>query len=95
MPSLGNATERTNNTLGVVEHILAMATPPDGDFPHLHVDDASNYKGSAAGVVLVTPDGSMLEQAITLGFKASNNEVEYQALLAGLRMAKDLAVKCR
>ena len=35
----------------------------------------------------------MLEQAITLGFKASNNEVEYESLLAGLRMAKDLAVK--
>ncbi|KAM2402807.1 hypothetical protein ACFX1X_030639 [Malus domestica] len=35
----------------------------------------------------------MLEQAFTLGFKASNNEAEYEALLAGLRMAKDLAVK--
>ncbi|KAM1244767.1 hypothetical protein ACFX2I_036040 [Malus domestica] len=35
----------------------------------------------------------MLEQAITLGFKASNNEAEYEALLAGIRMAKDLAVK--
>ena len=44
-------------------------------------------------MVLITPDGSMLEQAITLGFKASNNEAEYEALLAGLRMAKDLAVK--
>ena len=60
---------------------------------HLHVDGASNHKGSGAGVVLVTPDGSLLEQAITLGFKASNNEVEYEALLAGLRMTKDLAVK--
>ena len=36
---------------------------------------------------------SMLKQAITLGFKASNNEGEYEALLVGLRMAKELAVK--
>ncbi|XP_068312481.1 uncharacterized protein [Pyrus communis] len=35
----------------------------------------------------------MLEQAITLGFKASNNEAEYKALLVGLRIVKDLAVK--
>ncbi|MBT0984650.1 reverse transcriptase-like protein, partial [Salmonella enterica subsp. enterica serovar Typhimurium] len=59
----------------------------------MHVDDASNYKGSEAGIVFVTPDGSMLKQAITLGFKASNNKAEYEALLTGLRMANDLAVK--
>ena len=35
----------------------------------------------------------MLEQAIILGFKASNNEAEYKALLEDLRMGKDLAVK--
>ncbi|KAM1851293.1 hypothetical protein ACFX13_015383 [Malus domestica] len=35
----------------------------------------------------------MLKQAITLGFKASSNETEYEAVLAGLRMVKDLAVK--
>ncbi|KAM1945847.1 hypothetical protein ACFX13_000778 [Malus domestica] len=35
----------------------------------------------------------MLKQVITLSFKASNNEIEYEVLLAGLRMAKDWAVK--
>ncbi|MBT0984664.1 reverse transcriptase-like protein [Salmonella enterica subsp. enterica serovar Typhimurium] len=30
---------------------------------------------------------------MTLGFKASTNEAEYEALLASLRMARDLAVK--
>ena len=44
-------------------------------------------------MVLVALDGSMLQQAITLGFKASNIEAEYKALLASLRMTKDLAVK--
>ncbi|KAM0981395.1 hypothetical protein ACFX2A_014732 [Malus domestica] len=72
---------------------LAVPAPFDGDFWHLYVDEASNYKGSGAGMVLVTLNSSMLEQAITLGFKASNNEAEYEALLVGLRMAKDLVVK--
>ena len=34
-----------------------------------------------------------MEQAITLGFLASNNEAEYEALLTGIRLAKELANK--
>lgn len=32
--------------------------------------------------MLVSPDGQMLEQSIHLGFKASNNKVEYETLIA-------------
>ncbi|XP_034219224.1 uncharacterized protein LOC117630638 [Prunus dulcis] len=63
------------------------------DMWQLRVDEASNQKGAGAGVVIITPDGTLLEQAITLGFPASNNEAEYEALLAGLRLAKELAIK--
>ncbi|KAI5312666.1 hypothetical protein L3X38_041840 [Prunus dulcis] len=63
------------------------------DMWQLRVDGASNQKGAGAGVVIITPDGTLLEQAITLGFPASNNEAEYEALLAGLRLAKELAIK--
>ncbi|KAM2733423.1 hypothetical protein EV2_036849 [Malus domestica] len=70
-----------------------MLAPPDGDFWHLYVDGSSNYKGSGADVVLVTPGGLMPEKVIILGYKAFNNEVEYKAPLAGLQMTKDLAVK--
>ncbi|CAL9006556.1 unnamed protein product, partial [Prunus brigantina] len=63
------------------------------DVWQLRVDGASNQKGAGAGVVIITPDGTLLEQAITLGFPASNNEAEYEALLAGLRLAKELAIK--
>ncbi|CAL2247725.1 unnamed protein product [Prunus armeniaca] len=54
---------------------------------------ASNHKGAGAGVVIVSPDGTLLEQAITLGFFASNNKAKYEALLAGLRLAKELSIK--
>ena len=37
--------------------------------------------------MLVSPDGRMVEQSIRLGFKASNNEAEYEALIAGLKLA--------
>jgi hypothetical protein len=54
----------------------------------LFVDGASNSKGSGAGIVLVSPDGLVLEQAVRLKFSASNNEAKYEALLIGLKTAK-------
>uniref|UniRef100_A0A2N9FA17 Uncharacterized protein n=1 Tax=Fagus sylvatica TaxID=28930 RepID=A0A2N9FA17_FAGSY len=56
----------------------------------LFVNGASNSKGSGAGVVLVSPEGLILEQAVRLKFSASNNEAEYEALLIGLRTAERL-----
>ena len=43
--------------------------------------------GSGARVVLISPDGSRLCYAIRLHFSASNNAVEYEALINGLRIA--------
>ncbi|CAL8130627.1 unnamed protein product [Prunus armeniaca] len=63
------------------------------DMWQLHVDKASNHKRVGAGVIIITPKGTLLQQAITLGFSASNNEAEYEALLARLRLAKELSIK--
>ena len=51
----------------------------------VHVDEASSAKGARTGIVIITPEGILLEHSFRLGFNASNNEVEYKALLAGLR----------
>ncbi|KAI5311614.1 hypothetical protein L3X38_040787 [Prunus dulcis] len=59
----------------------------------LRVDGVSNQKGAGAGLVITTLDETLLEQAITLGFPASNNEAEYEALLSSLSLAKVLAIK--
>jgi ribonuclease HI len=56
----------------------------------LYVDGASNSKGSGVGIVLVSPEGLVLEQVIRLKFSASNNEAEYDALMIGLRTARKL-----
>ncbi|CAL8157571.1 unnamed protein product [Prunus armeniaca] len=71
------------------------STEPDQprDMLQLRVDGASNQKGAGAGIVIITSDGTLLEQVITLGFLASNNEVEYETLLAGLHLAKELSIK--
>ena len=44
-------------------------------------------------MVLKSPQGDILEQSIHCGFHATNNEAEYEALIAGLDLAKSLNVK--
>lgn len=56
----------------------------------LHMDGASNTRGAGAGVVLVSPNGIMHEHALSIGFPATNNEVEYEALIAGLKLARHM-----
>ena len=56
----------------------------------LYVDGAANSRGSGLGIVLISPDGELLDQIVRLGFGGSNNQAEYEALLHGLRAAKRL-----
>ncbi|XP_021812768.1 uncharacterized protein LOC110755796 [Prunus avium] len=59
----------------------------------LHVDGSANQQGCGAGLVLTAPDGAKMEYAIRFSFRTSNNEAEYEALLAGLRLAKSMGTK--
>ena len=56
----------------------------------LYVDGAANSRGSGLGIVLISPTGELLEQAVKLNFDALNNEAEYEALLHGLKIARRL-----
>ncbi|KAI5313233.1 hypothetical protein L3X38_042407 [Prunus dulcis] len=59
----------------------------------LFVDGPSNAQGCGAGLVLVSPDKVALKYALRFKFQASNNEDKYEALLAGLRLAKEMDAK--
>jgi len=64
----------------------------------LSVDGSSNTKGRGAGIVLHGSNDLLLEQALCFGFKPSNNQAEYEALIAGLTLAADMGadtVTCR
>ena len=49
------------------------------------MDGATGALGAGARIVIITPERIRVEHSFRLGFKASNNEVEYKALLIGLR----------
>ncbi|XP_075645832.1 uncharacterized protein LOC142617006 [Castanea sativa] len=56
----------------------------------VYTDGASNRKGAGVGVVLISPEKLVIEKSLRLGFSATNNEAEYEALLVGAQMVKHL-----
>ena len=65
----------------------ATQLAPDLPIWKLSVDGAANAQGSSAGLILTSPDGIDMEYALRFGFRASNNESEYEAVIAGLNLA--------
>ncbi|XP_068504530.1 uncharacterized protein [Phaseolus vulgaris] len=59
----------------------------------LSVDGSSNQQRSGAGIVLEGPDCVLIEQALRFAFKASNNQAEYEALIAGMLLAKEMGAR--
>ena len=59
----------------------------------VYVDDAANHRGSGVGLVLVSPKRIMIEKSLRLGFSATNNEAEYEALLEGMIMVQKMGRK--
>nr|GEW33723.1 reverse transcriptase domain-containing protein [Tanacetum cinerariifolium] len=53
----------------------------------------SYHDGSGAWLILTNPNGVEFTYALRFQFAASNNKSEYEALIAGLRMAMQMGVK--
>jgi ribonuclease HI len=59
----------------------------------MHFDGSYTLKGAEAGVVLIPPEGDILKYAIQLEFLATNNIAEYEGLVTGLQLAKNLGIQ--
>ena len=60
---------------------------------NVFMDSAFSTSGARVGIVVITLEGIKLEHSFRLGFKASNNEAKYEALLTRLRVVFDLGAK--
>ncbi|GKC42070.1 reverse transcriptase domain-containing protein [Tanacetum coccineum] len=58
----------------------------------LFTDGSSCVDGSGAGLILTSPEGTEFTYALRSQFAASNNEAEYEALIARLRIATQMGV---
>ncbi|GJZ97053.1 reverse transcriptase domain-containing protein [Tanacetum coccineum] len=59
----------------------------------LFTDGSSCIDGSGAGLIITNPEGMEFTYALRFWFNATNNEVEYEALIAGLRIAGQMGVQ--
>jgi len=78
-----------------VVELSSVATPTEGlDFRWLlSVDGSSKQQGSGAGVILEGPNGVLIEQSLRFVVKASNNQAEYEALIAGMLLAREMGAR--
>ena len=63
---------------------------PDNTYWTVHFDGSRQLEGSGAGVVLTSPRGDKFPYVLRLMFPCTNNAAEYEALLHGLQMAKEM-----
>ncbi|RDX71780.1 Retrovirus-related Pol polyprotein from transposon 17.6, partial [Mucuna pruriens] len=68
---------------------IGSVTSEDSEW-FLFVDGASNQVGRGAGIILEGLNRVLIEQSLHFEFKTSNNQVEYEALLVGMNLAKEL-----
>jgi ribonuclease HI len=59
----------------------------------MYFNGSYTLKGVGAGVVLILPKGDILKYAIQLGFPVTNNIAEYEGLVTGLQLAKELGIR--
>ena len=59
----------------------------------MYFDSALNIHGAGADILFITLTKDKLRYVLRIHFSASNNTVEYEACLHGLRIAVELDVK--
>ena len=57
------------------------------------MDGSSTQYAGGIGVVLQSPEGDKLIYKVRLQYQTTNNEVEYEAFLKGLELAKSMEAK--
>jgi ribonuclease HI len=59
----------------------------------MYFDGSYTLKGAGVGIVLIPPEGDTLKYVIHIKFPATNNFAEYEGLVTGLRLARELGIR--
>ena len=59
----------------------------------VYIIGAVNQRGSRVGLVLISLEKITIEKSLRLGFSATNNEAEFEALLVGMTMVQKMGGK--
>ncbi|XP_071695143.1 uncharacterized protein [Rutidosis leptorrhynchoides] len=75
-----------------VIHEKTKLKPVQGETWDLFTDGASCVEGAGAGLIFTSPSGEEHTYALRFNFDVTNNEAEYEALLAGLNIVLKLNI---
>jgi ribonuclease HI len=59
----------------------------------MYFDGSYTLKGAGANVMLIPPESDILKYVVQFEFLAMNNIAEYEGLVTGLQLAKDLDIR--
>jgi ribonuclease HI len=59
----------------------------------MNFDGSKMLGGLGASIVLTSPKGDKLQYVLQMHFRASNNVTEYEALVHGLKLAKEIGIR--
>ena len=70
--------------------IIEVQGPKEENIRKVYVDGSYTRQGSGIGVLLISPREDRLKLSIRLNYRATNNEAEYEVLIAGLQAARHI-----
>jgi hypothetical protein len=74
--------------------LTTCETPPQGiQVWKIYFDGASSKESVGAGVVFISPSQEVISFSYKLEFETTNYVAEYEALVLGLRAAKDMKIE--
>ncbi|XP_077222201.1 uncharacterized protein LOC143856047 [Tasmannia lanceolata] len=87
--TIGERTEAETEPVRTKNISVPAEQNPSSDEPlwEVYVDESSNKDGCGAGLILTGPDKFVLDYTLRFRFRASNNEAEYEALIARMNLA--------
>ena len=66
---------------------------PDPNYWRMHFDGSKCKIGLGTGIVLTSPKRDVLKYVLQIHFNASNNVTEYEAVIHGLNVAKEIGIR--
>nr|GEV28328.1 reverse transcriptase domain-containing protein [Tanacetum cinerariifolium] len=77
-----------------MKQVIAELTTLNAPKKRTHfLPGGSKRSRSGAGLILINLEGTEFHYALRFRFEATNNEAEYEALIAGLRISEEMGVK--
>ena len=80
--------ENESNKHRMDEKSVGLIAAPEPLQWKVYVNGAANQKRFGVGLVLISPEKLVMEKSLRLGFSATNNEAEYEALLEGMSVVQ-------